>query len=448
MRFTFRTIALRLIVPLSTCVVAACPPSAPNEWRDGSHQLPDANVPLDADANVPLDADTNVPLDADANVPLDAAVVVGSDAVAPEGTAASPYPGGWPSGWDDDSGVRRPACGYDKLTSWTTVNVALGTPYHYLHAARVDGQLRVLVEPHAAASPLHVLDLEVQAGVPRILADLVLPGTEGLEPYGFAADTQQLLAFTRHVPTNGIDMRVYDHRGNLDDLRSFGRGSFMETSAALGADGSVTFAVTYRREGQLDDDANLDPEDFETVIERRLAGRVQFSETSHGSDRPVVTARGGDVELARSTGRYELSSSGLQSRSGDVPTFTPGPIPYTAGWYGVSPAGGPLAFLFAPTGFQTIAYEVNGGSASIGVGAGHILLAEGPQAMAWAFESGGFNKLAIAHPAGFKLLTVPNVTSAPGLVAFVGPTDVGIFYASGYDAVTRPLSYWGLHCPD
>jgi hypothetical protein len=77
-----------------------------------------------------------------------------------------------------------------------------------------------------------------------------------------------------------------------------------------------------------------------------------------------------------------------------------------------------------------------------------MLAAEGPDVIAWAFGWGGSNALAIAHPAGFKVLTVPHATSAPGFVAFVGPTDIGVFYTSGYDASTRPLSYWGLHCPD
>ncbi len=255
-------------------------------------------------------------------------------------------------------------------------------PFRYMFGALVHGQLRALVEPANGGGELRVLDLDVMAGTPSVRAELVLQGTQGLEPYGFAASAEHLVAFTRVVARNAIAMKVYDQQGNLVDERPFGIGSFMGAAAALGSDGSISLAASFYSTEQSNDDL-VAGKPFTTVVERRRAGKVEFSVTDKSLDPPMVAARDHGVELLQGSKLYEVSATGLEERSGDGLLFVGMASPYSAGWFGLS--GVKLSFVFAPEGAAAVAYPISHGS----IGGTQFFPAESPLGIAWAFEGNG-----------------------------------------------------------
>lgn len=416
------SLLLRWLLACSGVFLAACPPTlkraTPRQWEDqGPH---DAAVARDAGL-------TN----------HSRGVGDGGFVVA-QGSDASPYPGGW-----EDSPDPAPpeGCSYGDFHAWTPVHATFDKAFRYLHAASVDGQLRVLVEPAQFGGELRVLDLDVVAGVPKVRAELVLQGSQGLEPYGFAASAEYLVAFTRLVASNAIAMKVYDQHGDLVDERPFGIGSFMASSAALDSDGSITLAVGFYATEQSNDDL-LAGNPYTTVVERRRAGKVEFSLIDKSLDPPMVAARDEGVELLQGSTLYDVSAKGLQERSVDNFHFLGIAAPYSAGWFGISAVE--FSFVFAPEGATPVAYRINSNS----IGGSRFFTAESPLGIAWAFEGEGRLNIAVAHPDGYAPLSVPGPQSAYGSVAIAGPTDVGVFYTSGVESMDRPLSYWGLHCSE
>jgi hypothetical protein len=423
---------LRLLLPCSGVLLAACPPDdhpTPWEWED--RRLHDAALASDAGLTNDADLTNNADLTNDGTVAGDSGFVIA------EGSDASPYP----SGWAGSPHPAQPAsCSYGDLDSWTPVRAIFDKPFRYMLAALVNGQLRALVEAANGGGELRVLDLDVMAGTPRVRAELVLRGSQGLEPYGFAASAEHLVAFTRVVASNAIAMKVYDQQGNLVDERPFGIGSFMGAAAALDSDGSFTLAASFYSTEQSSDDL-VAGKPFTRVVERRRAGKVEFSITDKSLDRPVVAARGDGVELLQGSKLYEVSATGLEERSVSGFQFVGMATPYSAGWFGLSRVK--FAFVFAPEGAAAVAYPISHGS----VGGSQFFPAESPLGIAWAFEGNGHVNLVAAHPDGYAQLSVPGPPSAYGLVAIAGPTDVGVFYTSDSKSTDRPLSYWGLHCP-